>query len=220
MRLLPLLLLAACYDGATTTITLDVKTGAAHVVQQLHNAWPDAVGCDDVPEGDVDGCVAAIRNHLDEARADLVEKGATVTATGLILADGELDLRFDYVAPVGSATLSEQGLVFAWLEDRSSRQVEKDRPGKRRLAMFTLPISTGKNTTEIDGRYRLLSGAVEGEPISVHLFKGKTATVVSEWAYAAEEGTKSPGAWLREWPGLEEALRATGLVVEPPAAPI
>ena len=41
------------------------------------------------------------------------------------------------------------------------------------------------------------------QPLSVHLFKGKHATVVSEWTYTSDEGAESPGAWMKEWPGLE-----------------
>jgi hypothetical protein len=216
MRVLPLLaLLAGCYDSATTTITLDVKAGTAHVVQQLHNAWPDGVGCE--ADASVETCVAGIRKAVDDARAELVTNGATVRSAGVVLADGELDLLYAYDAAVGSKAVTEQGLALVYLEDRSAGQVEKGRPGKKRVALFTLPLADGTTATTVDGRYRLLSTLVGDAPLSAHVFRGRHATITSEWTYVQEQGGKgSPGAWLRERPGLEDAIRASGLVVEPP----
>ncbi|MDP2312380.1 MAG: hypothetical protein Q8P41_05705 [Pseudomonadota bacterium] len=223
MRLLPVLaLLAGCYDGATTTVSLDLKAGTAHVVQQLHNAWPDEVDCA-VAEGvvpTVEACVEGVRKQLDEARAELVTNGAVVHAAGIVLAEGELDLYYEYDTAVGAKTLTEQGLSFVYLEDRSKRQVERGRPGKKHVAMVSIPITTGTQTTTVDGRYRLLTAALGEDTMSLHVFRGKTAAVTSEWVYGeADESVQSPGAWLRERPGLEDALRASGLVVPPKAAP-
>lgn len=215
MRLLPLLaLLAGCYDRATTTIDLDVKTGSAHVVQRLHNAWPDALGCE-APEA-IDTCVTGIRKAVDDARAELATSG-TVKTAGIVLHDGELDLFYDYVASVGTGAMAEQGLSFVYLEDRTHRQVERGTPGKKRVAMVTLPLSDGKTTTTVEGRYRLLSAVIEDAALTLHVFRGKRAAITSEWTYVPEEGGRqSPGPWLRERPGLEDALRASGLVVVPP----
>ncbi|MDP2311144.1 MAG: hypothetical protein Q8P18_34305 [Pseudomonadota bacterium] len=210
-----LVLLSGCYDGATTTVALDVKAGTAHVVQRLHNAWPDSVGCD-APDS-VESCVAGVRTHLEDARAELVTNGATVATAGVILADGKLDILYDYVAAVGAKALSKQDLTFLYLEDRTQGQVEKGKPGKKRVAMITLPISGGETTTTVEGKYRLLSAQTDEAALSVHVFRGKSASITSEWVYVPDaEGKKSPGAWLKERPGLEEALRASGMVVEPP----
>lgn len=213
MRILPLLvLLVGCYDSATTTITLDVKAGTAHVLKQLHNAWPDTVGCE-APEA-VEACVDSIREALEDARTELTDDGATVQTAGVVLVDGRLDLLFDYVAPVGTEALSDQGITILHLDDRTQAQVEKSKPGKKHVAMITLPLANGKIDTRVDGRYRLLSSRLGDEELAIHLFRGRIAEIVSEWT--APEDKPGPGAWVGQRPGLEEALRASGLVVEPP----
>ncbi|MFN7143976.1 MAG: hypothetical protein ACK4YP_09385 [Myxococcota bacterium] len=216
MRVLPLLFLAACFDGATTTVTLDVKQGVAHVVQQLHNAWPDEVGCgDDGEPPPPEVCVAGIRARLDKQRDELVEGGATVARTGVVLVDGELDLLFDYTAPVGAKTMTAQGLAFLWMEERTPAQVERGRPGRKRVAMVSIPFAGGENQVTVDGRYRALSGAFGDAPLDLWLFRGREATIVSEWTYQpGPNGAESPGAWVAERPGLAEAIRASGLVVD------
>lgn len=216
MRLLPLLFLAGCFDGATTTVTLDVKQGAAHVVQRLHNAWPDEVGCGDnggppTPEA----CVEGIRARLEKQRAELVEGGATVARLGVVLAEGELDLLYDYTAPVGAKTMTDQGLAFLWMEERTPGQVRAGKPGRKRVAMVSIPFAGGESHVTVDGRYRALSGALGDEALEVWLFRGREATIVSEWTYQpGEDGAESPGAWVAGRPGLEEAIRASGLVVD------
>jgi hypothetical protein len=218
MRLLPLLALAACFDGATTTVTLDVKQGTARVVQHLHNAWPDEVGCAEVDGAlpSVETCLGGIRARLEKKRAELAEGGATVARSGVVLAGGELDFLYDYTAPVGADTMTEEGLAFMWMDARTPRQVEAGRAGKRRLAMVSLPISGGTNEVEVDGRYRRLTGGLGEDDLDIWLFSGRAATIVSEWTYTREgDGPQSPGAWLSTRPGLEEAIRGSGLVIEP-----
>lgn len=218
MRFLPLLLLTACFDGATTRITLDLKGGSAHVVQQLHNAWPAEVGCEG--EGGapvtVEACVVGARARLEKGRDALVEGGATVTRAGIVLADGELDLLYEYTAPVGAPTLKDQGLTLLWMDERTPSQVAKGKEGKRRVALIALAGGENQNRISVEGRYRRLRGAAAGETLDVWLFQGKSAAVVSEWTYQPEGGSPgSPGPWLAERPGLVEALEGSGLVIAP-----
>lgn len=212
-----LLLLAGCFDGATTKLTLDLRAGTATVAQRLHNAWPDEVGCTvesvAVP---TDACVAGVRARVAAGRADLEGGGATVTRAGIVLDGGKLDLVFDYTAPVGGGTLEDQGLMVMWMDESTPAQVAKGKPGKRRVALVDAGSPGGKNDVRVDGAYRLLHGTHDGEDLRMWLFRGKSASVVSEWVYSpGADGAKSPGAWLAERPGLTEALAASGLVIAP-----
>lgn len=214
MRFLPLVLLMGCYDAASTTIVIDLKSRLASVRQQLHNAWPDTVGCDEVAETDAAGCVAAIRAHLDAARAELTTKGGREVTSGIVVADGKLDLVYTFSARVGDEALNDQGTTLLPVQDRTSRQIAKGKSGKSHVGLFVVPGATGTATQVVEGRYRLLSSEAQGEGIDLYLFKGRTATVRSEWVHTSEEGEPtSPGAWLTARPGLEDALRASGLVV-------
>lgn len=218
MRLLPFLLLAACYDGATTRVHVDLKAGTTHVVQHLHNAWPGEVGCEE-KEGvapTVASCVDGIRAKIGELKAELTTNGATVQKAGVILADGELDVLLDYTAKVGEKTTSEHGLTFLWMEERSPAQIKKGKAGKRHVALAVMPDSNGKDTLKVTGKYRQFTGSFGGDNIEFYLFDGKAADIVSEWTYAGTpDAGESPGAWLRTMPGLEDAIKASGLVTLP-----
>jgi hypothetical protein len=214
MRFLPLVLLMGCYDAASTTLVVDLKSGMATVRQQLHNAWPDTVGCDEVPVTDAAGCVTAVKAHLDAARAELATKGGQDVTSGIVVADGKLDLVYSFTAPVGAEALNDQSTTVLSFEDRSSGQVAKGKPGKRHVGLLVVPGATGATTQVVEGRYRLLSSSAQGEGIDLYLLKGRTATIQSGWVNTPDaDDPQSPGAWLTTRPGLEDALRASGLVV-------
>jgi hypothetical protein len=214
MRFLPLVLLIGCYDAASTTIVIDLKSNVAAVRQQLHNAWPDTVGCDEVPVTDAAGCVTAVKAHLDAARAELATKGGQDVTSGIVVAEGKLDLVYTFTAQVGDEALNDQGTTLLPIQDRTSRQVAKGKPGKSHVGLFVVPGATGATTQVVEGRYRLLSSSAQGEGIDLYLFKGRTATIQSGWVHTpGDDDAKSPGAWLTARPGLEDALRASGLVV-------
>lgn len=214
--MLTLLLLAACFDSADTTVTIDVKKGETHVVQRMHNGWPDTVGCGKKEEvlPTTQECVDKVREYLKEEVGKLEGNGATVSKGGIILADGKLDFLYDYTAPAGGKTMTEQGLSVYWARERSPADVKSDKQGKKRLAMLVIPQDSGKTTVDVQGRYKLLQGDIGAKTHSVYTFSGAVATVVANWR---NEGgfSQSPGAWLKEREGLEAALAASGLVVTP-----
>ena len=214
--MLTLLLLTGCFDSADTTVTIDVKKGETHVVQRMHNGWPDTVGCgtkeDVLPT--TEECVAKVKEYLQGQVSTLEGNGATIAKAGIILAEGELDFLYDYTAPAGGKTMTDQGLSVYWARERSDKDVKADKQGKKQLAMLVIPQDSGKTTVDVQGKYKLLQGDIGDKQHSIYTFSGSSATVVANWR---NEGgfTPSPGAWLKEREGLEAALAASGLVVVP-----
>jgi hypothetical protein len=217
MRLLPLLLLlTGCFDGATTHVHLDLVTGRAHVVQQLHGASQDEMGCQDV---DVPTCVDGIRKKVAERRAELEGAGDTVSRAGIVLVDGRLDVLYDYEGPANA--MDERGLAFLTMQERTQKQWEAGKPGKASLAMVDMPMDGGTDTVTIKGKYKVIDGQIDKASMRIFLFSGKEADITSEWVPApptppAEGTAPAPTeSWVRAMPGLEDALKASGMVVGP-----
>jgi hypothetical protein len=215
--MLTLFMLAGCFDSAETTVAVNVATGETHVLERMHNAWPATVGC-----GDKDGvlpsteeCAKAIGDYLAEEVSHIKESGGTVAKAGFVLVDGKLDVVYDYTAPLGGKSLADQGLNFYWAFTRSPADVKASRPGKKSLALLLTPQDRGACTVTVDGKYTLIEGKIADAPVSLYTLSGKSATVHALWTNAGDPGQPSPGAWLRDRPGLEAALGASGLIVAP-----
>ena len=176
-----LLALAGCFDSATTTIFLDVKRGEAHVLQQMHNAWPDEIGCakDGVPVDDAT-CVSGLRAYLAKATTELTEGGATVARGGVVLDGGRLDLLYDYTAMAGSKALSDQGITLLWMERQSAGQVESRHAGHPELTLLKAPSGNGKDAVAVEGKYTLYSGQMGDTALSFYVFSGAKAKITSE----------------------------------------
>ncbi|MES2638494.1 MAG: hypothetical protein V4850_03405 [Myxococcota bacterium] len=217
MRFLPLLLLAACFDSAETSITIDVKSGTTHVVQRMHNAWPDTVGCGKKEEvlPTTEECVAAVKLYVAQQRATLESNGATVAKAGILVEGGNLDILYDYTAPAGSKTMTEQGLSVMWARARTQADVAGDKQGKKQLLMAVTPNTSGNTTVTVDGKYKVLEGRLGDETHSTYVLGGKTVTVVADWWYASNALSMNPGPWLDERAGLAAALAASSVVVVP-----
>lgn len=206
--------LAGCFDAATTTLFLDVRTGEAHVVQLMHNAWPDEVGCSDA--ADHAKCVDGVRAYLAKATTALMDGGATVARAGVLLDAGKLDLLYDYTTLAGTKALSDQGITLLWMDLRTSSQVAAGRSGRQELALLKGPTGNGTESIAVEGRYTLHSGLMGETPVSLYVFSGKKVKITSEWTYVpGDEGRVGPGAWVADRPGLAEALSAAGLLVQP-----
>lgn len=215
--MLTLFLLAGCFDRAETTVVADVRTGQTHVVQHMYNAWPNTVSC-----GEKDGelpttqaCADEIKGYFEGEVGRIQLAGGTIVRAGIVLADGKLDFLYDYNAPAGGKTLSDQGLSFYWAYTRSPADVKANRDGKKQLALLVTPQEQGTSTIEVDGKYSLLQGDIAAQTMRLYTFTGKAVTVHATWVNTPTPGQPEPGPWLRSREGLEAALTATGLVITP-----
>lgn len=215
--MLTLLMLAGCFDAAETQLVLNVKTGESHVVQRMHNAWPTTVGCAE-KEGVLPTtveCVAEVKEYLDSQVATIKNNGGTVARAGIVLVEGKLDFLYDYTAPAGGKTLTDQGLSVYWAFTRSPADVKASRPGKKQLALLVSPQDRGTSKIDVLGKYSLLQGDIADETLRVYTFAGSTATVNAAWTNVPDPAEPGPGAWLKPREGLESALAASGMVVVP-----
>ncbi len=216
--MLTFLLLSGCFDAADTHLTLDVKSGEAHVVERMHNAWPNTVDCGE-KEGvtpTVDACVTAIREYLGKEVEDITTGGGKVAKAGIVLDAGKLDFYYDYTTPPGGKSLSDLGLRLYWGYARTPADVKAARPGKKQLTLLVTPQDEGTSTLDVTGKYQLLDGVVDGSKLSIYTFSGSNATLDAHWVHAAATAdAPAPGAWLAQREGLEAALQASGMVVTP-----
>jgi hypothetical protein len=223
MRVLPLLLLTAllpgCFDAVTTDVKLDLAAGKVHVVQRYVGATPDLMHCEDTT---VAACVDGIRGVIEQDRKELADGGAEAASVGVVLTDGRLDVLYVYDASVDAKLLASAGLSFLHMEEHTDKQWLARKPGRREVAMMELPTDGGINAVSIDGRYRVIEGQLAEAPVRLFLFRGKSAAVHSEWTATTQDAdgktlpaTPAP-VWVTSQAGLEDAIRAAGLVVEVP----
>ncbi|MSQ03908.1 MAG: hypothetical protein EXR71_18810 [Myxococcales bacterium] len=202
-----LALLFACYDKLVVTATVDVVADRVRGESRLYNLWRGSVVCTDTPS-----CRDALVQEVRQQEATLREAGAIEVAGGLVLRDGEVDLRMRWVFPLADRVFANQsflllyeqparGLVardrrrpraaLVWFEDDSTRiTVDRAPPAAR---VWTLPDAPTRQGLLLPGKRSSLQVSFQN------------LSPVKEPAHEA--------AWIPRFMSLDEALRAVpGLV--------
>lgn len=204
--------LAGCYERVVTDARIDVRREMVHVVVQRQSvdAQEGHGGCTDAPD-----CVTKLREVLDREAKELAAAGATDIVGGVALRGDELDIVQAYEAPLGSSLFDGDAIL---------RRVTETRPsGKIRvlpavLVADELPTpgsGVGSRTTvTVDGPWRRFD--LSGDPAAALwvLPRGRPE-VHAVVERLNEDGTLAEiDPWVSGVPGLADALRASGLVVD------
>lgn len=211
-------LLSGCYERVVVDARIHARAGELELVvqRQAVDALEGHGGCSDAAD-----CVTRIRETLDREARELAELGATDIVSGVAIRDGDLDLVAAYRAPL-SAPLFGGGNVM--------RQVVEARPsGRLRTVAAVLaadeppvegddgPLTGSRTTVTVDGPWRRYD-VIGEEPASLWVFPRGRPRVHVEVALLGEGGQPAEiEPWIGGVAGLEDALRQSGLVVDPAA---
>ncbi len=205
--MLLLALLTACYDEVVIHATADLKTDQVVGTSRVVNLWREYVTCEDTAT-----CAAALAEDVANTRGAFVEKGATAVDAWLEVHEGKLDMVATWTLPLAAATYDNQ--TFVLLKEGKGRGVLDPAARKPRLA-FTFTEDTNTRVTVGSAPAGTRVWTLPDTPNRSGLvFPGKRAEVEVRFTTLDNEEKVAIGpAWISNFSGLEEALRAKpGLV--------
>lgn len=209
-----LFLLAGCYEEVVVDARVDVRGETARFVVQRQgvDAQENGVSCTEAA-----ACVDAIRSGLAEDEAELAGKGASGLRSGVVLRGDELDYVVAYDASLSSA---------AWGDTAGLRSVQVTRGGRTRalpavIAFDEAPGAAGtiqtRTTATVDGPFILYEISSDPRVAMWVLPRGRPVIHLEIQLLGEGGAAEEITPWVPGVPGLADALRQSGLVVDPAA---